>query len=1443
MFHKLKHKIRVFISSKIDNADKVDKTDNVDNADKTAQAYKPYKKYTSIRKHLQYLLLETGLFDEPFVFEEEAGSSIKAKDFYLENLKKSDVVAFLIDNEDGVSEGVQAEYQCAKERDIRKIFVFCDERNKKKTNIQEELERKLEEKYVICHNFYEMAEVAYISLIQDIVTVYTYTGTGTRHGRTGAEWNFEGGFEGGLDCFNGSGGMPNEPNEPNDPNKPNNPITAPTSPITPTIAPTIAPNSINGGNDSNPNINSLNSSEDTNNSTVAAAASETSAVETVSKVSETTCDNSEQDDMSKTSVASNISSVYSIEKIKIPDENVNMLVSYLLSLMGIKDSFSSILTNDEAKIADKKLRGLDSNLPLSLSLSLSFLKTVLYKKTFNKEKFAELKQNILLSFSSSNTDSLSFLSLLNFLSARFDALEAVFEGQIEVAIENARSALNIAITSSFISQWLVLDVAVDIMNLVRIKYQYMEHMEDTEEDEKEDSEECSEEEKKASSTSATSKECETNGANEKEEAESAESAESGDKHGNDDSYGSDKHNDECTTKHRSSTLYYSYSYIDDEDYKSANNLVTQSLVSYPIIDRLQENLYKKIASIYESEQLKSPYRITFGNNDISAVFQYIAKTFIIALMHGSFTHISLIREQIISVLATYINLYSNRAPVVERIRLHFVTGEKKSKLDDIIRTYHADADILTPEEAKDIINSIKRIGIGDRNRIGEKRAGKVGKAGEEAEEAEEAEVAEVAKTVTEAEVALEAAEQAARAVERDKQLFYFCGKFGYYCDDEDFEKLFLDLHNTALTWVRADRSYNLILDYVFSFYEGVLERSFCKKYALDFCLSLMDKLGDKRSLPLLEAISSLLLNIVMLMKSGIDSIDNIDNVDDTDNTDDTDDGINGKMSPKERTGHGDIKNNGNSTNLTPLTPSKIEKIIDFVTYGINDKNIMHVPHLKNLLICLSLWLSETEQSVANYLDCILQSKLPNFYKTEYEFDIALRKATNISDIWDVLAKHIDVYIKGVSKCNALAQEGTYGPNSGYLRALRLIAFNIADNIATTTASNAISKIPKDTKDDADNHHNAGNTDNSVEEANEEMNGADYTEDNRASNNSNNSTDMYTQIKKIADVAIETLSCKTQQIWCKVAACEILMAIRKLMDSQQQLFSQVRTALWNNRFLYSRVENYSSFGSLGFNNDHPIQLEVAYNLLLISYGCEAGYEANLFDLLFSIPNRQKYVVIQSLSYLLSFLRFYDSSCNSRTSRSSRSDRSDNRCSSVISDTSANSGTTIDKHTGDATSTQDSYQNTSNTVIRAICNYVNFCSNNSEERDVKLQAIQLLIELCKYNETRFTALRRLNLFMAEGSAEGATDAKVILMKLMNELENVIMSEPYKRNQYKDNNNNTEEEAEYNEQNAENETDATNYEADYYINSILNQAKICRHYLVRHLAGLIEKKYSEV
>lgn len=128
-------------------------------------------RYTIIRKALRELLLETGMTNV-YVFETASGSSQPMPDAYLHHINESHLCLFLIDNKDGVTNPVLAEYQRAKELGKKIICVFCDEKKKKPTQLEEEIRRAQSGKYCIVHEFSDITKVAYKSVMQDILDVY-----------------------------------------------------------------------------------------------------------------------------------------------------------------------------------------------------------------------------------------------------------------------------------------------------------------------------------------------------------------------------------------------------------------------------------------------------------------------------------------------------------------------------------------------------------------------------------------------------------------------------------------------------------------------------------------------------------------------------------------------------------------------------------------------------------------------------------------------------------------------------------------------------------------------------------------------------------------------------------------------------------------------------------------------------------------------------------------------------------------------------------------------------------------------------------------------------------------------------------------------------------------------------------------------------------------------
>ena len=141
------HKLRAFVSSKCGG------------------------KYAIARKALKALLEATGLV-EVYAFETEPASSEDTKSAYLESIDESNLCIFLVDNGDGVPAAVLSEEKRAKDKGLRLIYIFCDETKKESTPMQKEIRDNLTQKYVVVHEFSDIVEKAYLSVLQDLIVIY-----------------------------------------------------------------------------------------------------------------------------------------------------------------------------------------------------------------------------------------------------------------------------------------------------------------------------------------------------------------------------------------------------------------------------------------------------------------------------------------------------------------------------------------------------------------------------------------------------------------------------------------------------------------------------------------------------------------------------------------------------------------------------------------------------------------------------------------------------------------------------------------------------------------------------------------------------------------------------------------------------------------------------------------------------------------------------------------------------------------------------------------------------------------------------------------------------------------------------------------------------------------------------------------------------------------------
>lgn len=129
------------------------------------------KKYDEVRIQLKDLIEKTG-FARVYLFEDRPASTRSAQQDYLYGLDDSDVCIFLIDNADGVSEGVLKEYQRAKAQPKKSLYIFCNENRTEPTQIQKEITYPGGPKYYTVGSFREFVDKAHESLIKDIGEIY-----------------------------------------------------------------------------------------------------------------------------------------------------------------------------------------------------------------------------------------------------------------------------------------------------------------------------------------------------------------------------------------------------------------------------------------------------------------------------------------------------------------------------------------------------------------------------------------------------------------------------------------------------------------------------------------------------------------------------------------------------------------------------------------------------------------------------------------------------------------------------------------------------------------------------------------------------------------------------------------------------------------------------------------------------------------------------------------------------------------------------------------------------------------------------------------------------------------------------------------------------------------------------------------------------------------------
>lgn len=128
-------------------------------------------KYNIARSGLKALIESTQLA-EVYLFEDEEASTLTAGQHYAFALEECDLCIFLIDNKDGVPNGVQVEIDRVKSHNIKALYYFCDQYSKEETPLQKSLIGAQNAKSRVIHSFQEFIKSGCQGLIDDLITIY-----------------------------------------------------------------------------------------------------------------------------------------------------------------------------------------------------------------------------------------------------------------------------------------------------------------------------------------------------------------------------------------------------------------------------------------------------------------------------------------------------------------------------------------------------------------------------------------------------------------------------------------------------------------------------------------------------------------------------------------------------------------------------------------------------------------------------------------------------------------------------------------------------------------------------------------------------------------------------------------------------------------------------------------------------------------------------------------------------------------------------------------------------------------------------------------------------------------------------------------------------------------------------------------------------------------------
>lgn len=129
------------------------------------------QKYNYVRAGLKALIEATQLATA-YTFESAGGSIISATHHYERHLKTSDLCIFLIDNKDGIPDGVLKEIEIAQKHGIFSIYYFCDQFSKERPRLNDLFDGVYPSKYKVLHSFEDFIQQGAHDLINDLIVIF-----------------------------------------------------------------------------------------------------------------------------------------------------------------------------------------------------------------------------------------------------------------------------------------------------------------------------------------------------------------------------------------------------------------------------------------------------------------------------------------------------------------------------------------------------------------------------------------------------------------------------------------------------------------------------------------------------------------------------------------------------------------------------------------------------------------------------------------------------------------------------------------------------------------------------------------------------------------------------------------------------------------------------------------------------------------------------------------------------------------------------------------------------------------------------------------------------------------------------------------------------------------------------------------------------------------------